>query len=553
MKEFMRELKENGGKLKYDLSNSLHREEFFGNYGGEERFRQECPLLYEALLRKGEDPVQEVYDGYLVGAQDKMEVSDISCDSSIVSTKATGWYTKKMAAVDLMGTFKDITTGEVLASMAVYDSDVLEIDDTIKVDASKLLAAENRELQTQAEFFYVYPDKDGDLCAESTKVFSDILKIEGKKYIIKSAEVIDPAPKVQGHEYTVLLYDREPDSGETADYPEYKDVRMDYKKEVYIKIHIPVKIKIVLDDSFEFIINEDDPIKGLYFPNFEMKIWNMDNGTVVFNKYDNAPKVTVTYDPNKKNEITYEFPSDWNHIMPLEVVSVRMNLDFSCTLPLKCRHGAMEYEKGEIVVLATTVPSSQTEDPANVTVIPIQIKMGCLEKDALIRMADHSEKPIRHCQIGDQILTKNGTATIVDVLKGLERELVYVETVNGSKLMMTEDHPVLVQRDGIIQYVRAARLRGNDILQMEDREEPLRYLYIKPYDDYVYSLITDREDECMLANGIYVGDFRAQNSQLQEERVKDRHKSDHIKCNFDKNEIEREMKHLLELCAQYAQ
>lgn len=545
MNEFMRELKENGGKLKYDLSSASHREMFFSNYGGEERFRQECPLLYEALQRRSETPVQEIKDGYLVGPEEEMEVSDISCDASIVSTKASGWYTKKMTAVDLMGTFQDITTGQVLSSMAVYDDDISEICDTMKIDASKLLTAENRELQTQAEFFYVYPDAEGRLCAESTKVFSDVLKIEGKKYIVKKTEVIDPAPSVQGHEYTVLLYDRDPDSGETADYPQYKDVRMDYKGSVYIKIHIPAKIHIVLDDPFEFIIDEDDPIKGIYFKNFEMKIWNMDNGTVVFNKYDNASKIKVTYDPDKKNEITYEFPSDWNHIMPIKVVSVRMNLKFSCTLPLKCRHGGIEYKEGQIVVVASTELSSQTEDPANAVVKPIQIKMGCLGKDTRIRMADHSEKLIQHCQIGDRILTKNGTAAIVDVLKGDEREVVYVETVNGRKLMMTEDHPILVRRDGKIQYVRAGRLRGDDILQTEDQEEPLRYMYMKTYNDLVYSIVTDGND-CIIANGIYVGDFTAQNSPIQEEQIED-DKSDDTKYSFDKKQVEKEMRRLLEL------
>ena len=47
-------------------------------------------------------------------------------------------------------------------------------------------------------------------------MYSNILKIEGTKYIVKAVTVESPKPKDESHEYTELLYDRDADGGETA-------------------------------------------------------------------------------------------------------------------------------------------------------------------------------------------------------------------------------------------------------------------------------------------------------------------------------------------------
>lgn len=145
MNELLKEAKRNGGKLRYNLENHTHREAFFRNYGGENLFQQECPTLYEALWRKAPVPAQAQDGGPLYGSEQSMEVADISYDESLVSTMVRGRYLKKMVAVDLMGTFRDIATGEILESMAIYDSDITEIEDRTKVDAGKLIASEDRE------------------------------------------------------------------------------------------------------------------------------------------------------------------------------------------------------------------------------------------------------------------------------------------------------------------------------------------------------------------------------------------------------------------------
>lgn len=541
MNELLKEAKRNGGKLRYNLENHTHREAFFRNYGGENLFQQECPTLYEALWRKVPVLAQAQNGGPLYGSEQSMEVADISYDESLVSTMVRGRYLKKMVAVDLMGTFRDIATGEILESMAIYDSDITEIEDRTKVDAGKLIASEDREFQTQAEFFYVQADGNGMLCAESQKVYSDIVKIQGKQYIVKKVDVHAPKPRDSSHPYTILLYDRDADGGEKADYPKYTGVRVEVGKKVYVKVHIPAKITIELADDFEFIMEDADPIKGIYFEDFEMKISNLENGVVVFNKYNLANKIKVTYDSNKKNVVTYEFPDDWDHLMEMKVVAAKMIADFSCKIPIKCKHGALEYREGQVVIVVSSDLPTTSEDPANHLVKQIQIKFGCLAKDTKIRMKDGSEKEICSIRADELVLTESGEAKVTNVYHGPEKELVYVQTMAGKEIMMTESHPVLVKRNGSRQTVRAGELNGEDIFLTEDGEETLRYIYMKPYQDEVYNLELE-SGKAMYANGFLVGDFEMQNRPWKAEKPE---KEPEYK--FDRAQVELEMKRLLKL------
>lgn len=546
MNELLMEAKRNGGKLRYDLENPAHREAFFSSYGGEDVFQRECPTLYEALWRKAPEPAQARNGDYLYGSEQSMEVSDISYDKSFVSTTVRGRYLKKMVSVDLMGTFRDVATGEILETMAVYDSDITDIEDRTNVDAGKLIASSDREFQTQAEFFYTQADKDGMLCAASQKVYSDIIKVEGTKYIVKKVDVISPKPKDPSHTYTVLLYDRDADSGETADYPKYTGVRVKVNNEDYIKIHIPAKITIELADDFEFIMEDTDPIKGIYFKDFEMKISNLESGVVVFNKYNLASKIKVTYDSSKKNVVTYEFPDDWEHLMKPKVVGAKMIADFSCKIPIKCKHGQREYREGEVVIVASSDLPTTSKDPANQLVKQIQIKFGCLAKDTKIRMKDGSEKEIRSIREGELVLTESGGgAKVAKVYHGPEAELVYVRTMAGKEIMMTESHPVLVKRNGSRQAIRAGELNGEDIFLTKDGEEALRYIYMKPYQDEVYNLELEG-GEAMYANGFLVGDFEMQNHPMEAEEPEEE-----PEYKFDRAQVEVEMKRLLKLYQTY--
>lgn len=545
MDELLMEVKRNGGKLQYNLENRTHREAFFRNYGGEDLFRQECPTLYEALWRKASAPEQAQNGGPLYGSEQCMEVADISYDKSLVSTTVQGRYLKKMVSVDLMGTFRDIATGKIIESLAVYDADITEIKDTTSVNAGKLLESEDREFQTQAEFFYVQANEEGQLCAASQKVYSDIIKVQGKKYIVKKVDVLAPKPKDPSHTYTVLLYDRDADSGEAADYPKYTDVRMKVQNEVYVKIHIPAKITIELADDFEFIMEDTDPIKGIYFPNFEMKISNLESGVVVFNKYNLADKIKVTYDSSKKNVVTYEFPDDWDHLLHMKVAGAKMIADFDCTIPIKCKHGALEYRDGQVVIVASSTLSTTSKDPANQLVKKIQIKFGCLAKDTKIRMKDGTEKEICSIQAGELVLTEGGGAKVTKVWHGPEQELVYVQTMTGKEIMMTESHPVLVKRNGSRQAVRAGELNGEDIFLTRDGEEALRYIYMKPYQDEVYNLELEG-GEAMYANCFLVGDFEMQNQPLETEEPEEE-----PAYQFDRAQVELEMKRLLKLYQTY--
>ncbi|MDD3360215.1 MAG: Hint domain-containing protein [Hespellia sp.] len=547
-KAFFKEMKENGNKLSYDFSKEDHRAVFFAQYGGEGLFQKELPLLYEALKNEAKtiNPVKA--DKFLVGPGDCMEVGNINYDyQDVTSTLVSGKYTEKKLGVDLMGKFLDTNRGTILQSMAIWDEDVANISDIMAVDSKQLRSADELRLQTQAEFFWTEINEENKLCAASQKVCSDVLKITGNNYLVKSVNVIDPMPKDASHLYTELLYDRDPDAGETADYDKFTGVRHEWDKKVYVNIHIPAQVEITLGDNCEFLVEETDIVKGIYLKDFEMKIWSLHNGTVVFNKYDLAKDVVVTYDSNTPNKIKYQFPSNWDHLMELKVVEAKMYADFSCTLPLVCKHGSMEYREGEVTVVISSDLGTTSVDPANKEIKKLHIKFGCLDKECKIQMLDGSERSIEDIRIGDLIRgADEGSLRVDNIYKGMESELVFIETMSGKKIQTTESHPISVVRDGETKVVHAGEVNGADLLKTRDGDEVLKYIYMKPYNDMVYNLELDG-GHFFFANGFVVGDFQTQNQcEYEEVNTKTSYPPE-----IDVEQVQKEMKRLLELYQEY--
>lgn len=131
----------------------------------------------------------------------------------------------------------------------------------------------------------------------------------------------------------------------------------------------------------------------------------------------------------------------------------------------------------------------------------------CLEENTRILMADGSQKPIREIRIGDMVMCDLGEPKIVrNVWQGREEHMMCIELKNGSKITLTENHPVKTTK-GI---KRADAIDENDEIVMAYGEKyKISSISCIEYGNRVYNL--DISGNFMIAEGIAVGDFEVQN------------------------------------------
>ena len=135
----------------------------------------------------------------------------------------------------------------------------------------------------------------------------------------------------------------------------------------------------------------------------------------------------------------------------------------------------------------------------------------CLERNALVTMADGSEKIISELRVGESIRGKDGPDRIVNIVAGYEEALILLHTMDHYELKMTNAHPVLTDKG----YRRAGELEsGERVLLIEGKTIPVESIEEISYQDIVYNLELE-SNRCFFANNIAVGDFQCQNCRLE--------------------------------------
>ena len=131
----------------------------------------------------------------------------------------------------------------------------------------------------------------------------------------------------------------------------------------------------------------------------------------------------------------------------------------------------------------------------------------CLEENTKIFMADGSQKPIKEIRIGDMIMCDSGDPKIVrNVWQGREEHMMCIELKNGSKIILTENHPVKT----IFEMKKASEINEDDeILTTYRDKSKIASISCIEYNGRVYNL--DISGNFMIAEGIAVGDFEVQN------------------------------------------
>lgn len=179
-------------------------------------------------------------------------------------------------------------------------------------------------------------------------------------------------------------------------------------------------------------------------------------------------------------------------------------------------------------------------DTVNTIKVPkIEFEFGCIGGGAQITMADGTFKPIEKVQIGDRVASPNGPLQVKGVTDGVDDKFVKISTPAGEPLYVTETHPValgdgnetpgaggqLVQAEDLLKTAvgTAGANRkvvwkprdGAPLLQIFTAERPsigMHPVYNLTLEHVDGTPIVRPEDARFYANGIVVGDNRAQGS-----------------------------------------
>ncbi|MCD8000150.1 MAG: Hint domain-containing protein [Clostridiales bacterium] len=171
-------------------------------------------------------------------------------------------------------------------------------------------------------------------------------------------------------------------------------------------------------------------------------------------------------------------------------------------------HISVEDEKqGLELTWNTMVTSSQAEGALYHEILPLRLMWGCVEKNAMVLLADGSMRSVENLKIGDRVRGIEGEDAIINIWKGREEKLTELLLEDFCRLKLTNDHPVLTD----VGYRKAAQLKAGDLVVMADGGKiPVKAVCEAVYGDMVYNLELE-SGRNFFANGIAVGDYRCQN------------------------------------------
>lgn len=406
--------------------------------------------------------------------------------ADMFSTQLLSFAEEKPAAiigVELL----DKETGLLLQTDYINKEDFSMMEEVIQFP--DVIRKENKTLCQKVHFMWLEPDgtvKTAD-CEKEI-----LFPVDG---IVESTTVFEPRAK--NNKETIVLYGREPYKGETEDY-KYKD-----------NIQKNGKVRAMLPVRGEVLFSKECPISKVHFDG------------------DNAPKlqlffetgdVPVCYQGDYKKafiidgqKLSFHFDTDWGTDMDVHRFKVSTIVKLHLTFKVTVKWKGIDYT---VAIIVKSLGIDTADTATTVIIEPISVRWGCLGKDTMVEMADYSRRKISDIRPGDYVRTLQGIGHVVDIFRGYEEEIIYLETSSGRNILLTGDHPV--QTDKGIK--RAEDVFADDRIMTETGQyEEVTALYMKKYQDTVYNLWIGGE-RTFYANGLLVGDFEEQNMAVRKKQ-----------------------------------
>ena len=438
---------------------------------------QESPKLLAALEKadRCDAPSEDVHTE-LVGMWEKK--------GDVFSIAAASFPEQKPSAVLGLELYSE-KSGLLLQTDYLDKKDLYTLEGISRF-ASATAEGTQKTFRQEAHFMWLEPDG-------AVRTADRTLRFDVHPEAIAEATNVT-APRAKNHQTTIVLYGREPASGEIEDY-KYPDNK---KSGNYVKAMLPVSGEVIFNSEYKInrVLLEEPYVPVLQF------ILSSGQEPVYYQK-DYAKAFTID-----GNHLKFQFEEDWGATIDVHRFNVSTTLNLYLNFKVEVESASFPYTLNIVVTSLTDLYDAGT--PTTAIIEPISIRWGCLARGTGITMADGSVRPIESICSGDLVRTPNGPKQVAEVLTGMEETLCCLKTESGKMLYATCDHPVMTA-EGL---KRMDRLQGDDLIMSGDgRAEPLCALYTITYQDLVYNLVLEGgEAETMIANGLLTGENVSQNT-----------------------------------------
>lgn len=518
------------GHVSLDFTIPEHEAFFYDRFGGKEYVRTNYPLVYEACERT-KLKTQKQHEGKAGDSEEEPDLIPIQtgldpvtystgsishrqgeADNETVETMvdSAGWiFAKKpLPYVSLIGCLQNITQGmDILDSFAFSDDSRSSGKSvgTLSYLVSDLMELNDQKLQSTMEYYYV--TESGEIKTDYGK--SETFVCEGFKQDVELFQLEDPSDK-SGKKNTpmIILYGRNENEGETADY-KYPDNGVDSNGRVALMF--PLKGTFTFSDKcFPIGYSSSSKSSGIYF-------FLEDKGAVYF-KHDKDMPQFFEVDSSNQHILHFSLPADWNDRLHTSNFGVGTTMELRASMYIAYYGISADGQKVKkelpVSIRSKTLPYEKyfSANGPSVGIPYVSVRWGCFAADTRLTLQDGREKCVCDIHAGDCLRTASGSSVkVTGMLVGAEKELVTIETEQGSLLRVSKTHPVITT-DGIRQ---ARDITTKDqILNAAGKPEPVKFAYLCEYDGKVYNPETDGPEgnaAILIANGLQAGDAGLQN------------------------------------------
>ena len=470
--------------------------------GGEAKLKLHYPELYRVLLYSHKKQKESIVNNSIPfhldadeNADGLVNAIDISALEYAAETDARMTARASMTTMQkslvLIGTLRDDAEARTLASFAKMRNNIYKIEGTAICESNEMVKTDSMRFHATAKVARIILDNDGKPFYQTETVKEDAIKTLGGSPIIKDGiKISDPIPcRHPGNNKTVIFYNNR--KGDECDYY-YANVPTGSGK---IEVHVPFSGEVFFQDGL--IAEYVDKNEGF---NYYLLPGGGKGGAVYF---DTSLWKDIKWEKHSENGIKWTFPDAWGRWMNTELINADFNVSFFCKMSIH-----VSSKNGDSFNVPITINSADPSngDPSHCEICMIQIEWGCFAKGTRITMADGTLKKIEDISKGEMVKSKNGTSSVEEIVTGTEKEMVLIVTETGKRICLTSNHPVLTNRG----WKAAITVTAADKLMTIDGEERIEELHMQEYNDAVYSLKIG-EDDAIIAEGIYTGDFRRQN------------------------------------------
>jgi hypothetical protein len=501
----------NGANQPIDLTNSEVLTKFFDFLGGENYVAENYPAVHKTLLEKSnsntvKDDFAYVLPPGIAGNIVGKDEQNLKWKGRLY-TEIGGHYPDGKDTVFVQGRLKDEKNRVFYSTFKKFTGgQINDIEIPIRRDVQDIWHKKELKYITEAE--YIMVDARGGIEVVSLSNTNNILFGE-EDTLIANFTVEHPwyqnGKTVADGDQLIILYGREPMSGEKEDYKYENNKKIGNK----VKTLLPIEGTIEIRKDCPFTFRKDD-----YFEKAEFNMIFIGDDEPVA-KYSNGTlSEYFTFKDNKK--IEFKFDEDWANNLDVSVYSSKTTMRLLGSITLKLSYKG--YEILTTFIISSTQDKSKLElnwERGGTKFVPmLSIRWGCFAKDTEILMENGTKRKIQEINIGDKVLSDKGiTHTIENIYTGAEDNVIRIETESGRELLVTNNHPIETA-----QGVKCAQeLRPSEMVKMNDGLEEIKFVNECEYKNTVYNLKLETPS-MIVANDFIAGDFDMQNQNLSTEQ-----------------------------------